>query len=240
MKKLLIMIVSRILPVLISLFISAFLLIKNDFKISNTDSAIFFIIIVGFIIPIWIDQWMQSSDLKRLSNKVEKMEENYIELFFSEKERFEQAKSLYSVPGATIYATDLYTEARPRPKRDETEIAAPMYLEKNSANYIRIVSVNNDKDKEWIKFMYDNNKNPNYELKIIENLPENLILPNFLLIKQNGRIKTFVSYPISDREGAFAFQTISSEYTNGILQYLMKLNSLSKSVDICMREWGLS
>ena len=86
--------------------------------------------------------------------------------------------------------------------------------------------------------MVSSNCNPNYELFVIENIPEGLFFPNFVIMKSMSRKRMFISFRSDDSSGSFAFSTSNDEFINGILNYCIVLARTAEPAKDALKRWS--
>lgn len=203
--------------------------------------------ILGFIFSTWYSIYEQEKYYKQLNGNLEslkdtfnKLRENFIEEYRSAKQRREIVASLYGGRNEAILATDFYISKNNRHRFDDEDVALPLYKGKDCrTNYDRIVSVNTIEDKKWVRNQIKENCNPNFNLYIIENFPDNLLMPNFVLVKNNQHNKLFISYPADLNEGGFGFLLSSFAFSNGVYEYFKKLKEIATPAQECLKNWGM-
>ena len=181
-----------------------------------------------------------NGNLESLKDTFNKFRENFIEEYRSAKQRREIVASLYGGRNEAILATDFYTSKNNRHRFDDEDVALPLYKGKDCrTNYDRIVSVNSIEDKKWVRNQIKENCNPNFNLYIIENFPDNLLMSNFVLVKNNQHNKLFISYPADLNEGGFGFLLSSFAFSNGVYEYFKKLKEIATPAQECLKNWGM-
>lgn len=194
----------------------------------------------NLIVKMETDHSYHNANLTLLKDKFNKFRENFIEEYRSAKERREIVASLYRGQNEAILATDFYTSKNNRHRFDDEDVALPLYKGKDCrTNYDRIVSVNSIEDKKWVRNQIKESCNPNFNLYIIENFPDNLLMPNFVLVKNNKQNKIFISYPADLNEGGFGFLSSSFAFSNGVYEYLKKLKEIATPAQECLKNWGM-
>lgn len=173
--------------------------------------------IFGFVVTIWFSQ----KNVLRLKKVIESSSEVQLEIIRTDPERLSVVSQLYETTGATIISTHLsYNYSPPFGEKD---VAYRLY--RNARNrFIRIVSANTPAHKKWIKAMFEESQNRNFELRIIEDFPRQLAYPNFVLVrKSDSSMKLFISFQSDGVEGNFSFTTVSKQFTEGMNEYANRM-----------------
>ena len=189
-------------------------------------------VLFGLTITIWASQFGIFNSTKALL----RFQPTNIEVFASKKEKIEKVKSLYNVTDAVIYATHINDpEGAPTGKSD---IAHHLYASASSKNtFVRIVSASTSSDKKWIMKMLAENRNPNYEILVIEDVPKSLVFQNLVLVEKGSEKKAFVSYRSDSADGSFAFSTINESFTRGVKGYLSKFSRNAIPAKQLVEKW---
>ena len=223
----------RLLPIAVAL--GAAYLSSDPVDQPFNRTTILLSTILGFIITIWATQ----QHIFRSIKLFEKSTPAYIEIFPTPKDKLEKVKSLYNVSDAVIYATHI-NDIGP-PPFGKKDIAYNLYSSPKANNtFIRIVSANNANDRKWIKEMHECNKNPHYDLRVIENVPETLNFQNLVLVETKNDKKVFVSYRSDTSDGNYAFSTLNESYTKGVKGYLSKFSREATKAELAIENWNKS
>ena len=222
--------VRLILP---ALSVISYIVISKSSGVEPQLEIILLSAIFGFVITIWFSQ----KTVLQLKKSIDANSEAHIEILPSDPERLSQVSRLYDTPGATIISTNLYSNYTP--EFGDKDVAFKLYGKKDSrSKFIRIVSANTPEHKNWVKDMHASSKNPNYEIRVIENIPCQLSYPNFVLVKKGDTVKLFISFRSDGADGNFAFTTVSKQFTEGMLEYANYIRSAAIPVnDELLANW---
>lgn len=211
----------------IILFFATFAASKTDVYQAKPETYLLSTIL-GFCITIWVLQYKKNSNVN--------VETPEFEYFVGDKEKINAVKSLYATRSATIYSTHIYADYEPLYGRKD--VAYPLYS-KNGINtkFVRIVSVNTVKHKEWVRNMLENSKNKNFELYVIEKIPSRLFFPNFVIVISDRKKRLFISFRSDGASGNFAFSTSNTLFLNGLHGYATFLARQAEPAKDAIKRW---
>ena len=195
--------------------------------------SFFISIILGWVLSLCIYQQQILSHTKKL----QRLHPSGFEVFYSEKEKIDKVKSLYSTGDAVIYATHI--NGSETPPFGEQDIAYELYYSGKLKNrFVRIISVNDDSDRQWVCQMVKDSQNENYEIRVVENVPKNLIYQNLVFVEKQDQKKAFVSYKADTADGSFAFFTSNDSYTKGVKSYFNLFMRQATPAREAIERWG--
>jgi len=228
--------IINLLPTIFSVI--ALLVGSTQLNYSITESNVILSAILGFAISIWLTTWTTKetsneliSNQSEIFRKFNELNEFQLTRLKSKDEIEKQVKSLYESKDAVIYSTSInytpkdisYSDAR------NSDWAKQLYLQTNCrTKFNRIVSIHDENDKNWIKTMIQKNKNPNYDIRVVNELPKTILFPNLIIVKRENNYRLFMSYRANSADGRFAFFTQNRVFCQGVWEYV---NGFHSSLD---------
>jgi len=209
--------IIKLLPSFIGVL--AILLIEQELSITNVLLST----TLGFSITIWYMVWKNTLRSKEILKNNDKLQELSLVPLVSFEEIEKQVKSLYGSHDAVIYASSINYRPKDISYSDyrKSDWAKNLYA-KTGANtqFNRIISVQEQEDKDWVNKMLEINQNDNYDIRIAQNVPSDLLYPNFIIVKsRDEHFRLFISYRANASGGMFSFFTQHKTLCKGIWDY---------------------
>lgn len=228
----------RLVPLFLSLVILFFASSKYEFPL--TFERLVLTTVLGFVLSSWVMNWKTFEQSKKVSDKFDKSHEFRIHIVETKQELETSVTGMYETPGAVVYSTSINYLPRDIAISDSrsSDWARVLYNKPSCrTSFNRIVSVSDKRDRDWIKNMLAANKNPNYDLRIVEDITTKFLFPNMVLVEKDSEIQLFMSYRANASEGRFAFTTNNPVFVRGILQYLTKFHNSLPTATECVKKW---
>jgi len=196
--------------------------------------------LLGLCLSVWLLVYYNSSALRALRDVADKESSYRIRIIGSKRELEHVVRSMYHMRDAVIYAASINYTPQDVGISDsrKTDWAKDLYRKTNvRVRYNRIVSVRDERDRDWVRNMLEEKRNRNYDLRIIEGVPGELLFPNFVIVKQRKNYALFMSYRANSPEGRFAFSTEAPEIAEGLWAYASGFHAALPRAEDCVTKW---
>jgi hypothetical protein len=148
-------------------------------------------------------------------------------------------EQLYQAESDYVLATDFYVGDEEKQHRyEDSDVGGDLYRNSQKA-YDRFVSVTSEKDKRWVRKQLKEASNEQFNLFVIEGMPKELLIPNYVIIKKDGRYEAFVSYPGQRNEGGLGHMINTPEVAEAVNDYFEKLARRAETASDCVERWDL-
>jgi len=206
--------------------------IEKEFSLTNYLLSA----ILGFSWTIWYMQWKNTIRSKKILKTNSKLQELSLVPLKTFEEIEKQVKSLYGSQNAVIYSTSINYRPKDISYSDyrKSDWAKNLYAKHGvNTSFNRIVSIQESKDKEWVKKMMDLSQNPHYDIRVAQNVPSDFLYPNFVIVKTSDDLfRMFISYRADSSGGFFSFFTQNRTLCKGIWDYANRFHKdLPKAID---------
>jgi hypothetical protein len=198
--------------------------------------------VLGFAISLFVSAFKLERISARTEQEIEAGKELQIYVIHRNKELEAIVQSLYETDGGVIYSTSINYTPEDIKSSDsrKSDWASKLYTRPDGrTQFNRIVSVLNERDREWVRNMIQQKHNPNYDLRVVEDVPGPVLFPNLVIVQKGQSYRLFMSYRANAASGRFSFVTQNKEFAEGIWQYVTRFHSSLPRAEVCIEGWDL-
>ena len=233
MASILLQLLGKLLPPIIT--VAAVLFYGSKVAIEPSLQNMLLSAILGFAISVWISLFNVERTSERTSADIAKS--SSLNLYVATGKEIEAiVKSIYETEGGVIYSTSINYSPEDIRISDSTKTdwASPLYAQETATVFNRIISIGSDRDREWVGNMLRAKRNQNYDLRVAEGVSDNVLFPNFVIVRKNDQYRVFMSFRAHSPDGRFAFVTQDRRFAEGVWQYASRFHASLPTAEVIL------